>query len=60
MFTNLTLILVPNTAMQYGQNISIPYTPTQTDHNFLNVDQKNKTQIKMDRDREDGKLSLIS
>lgn len=40
--------------MQYGQNISIPYTQTQTDHNFLNTDQKNKTQIKMDRDREDG------
>lgn len=40
--------------MQYGQNISIPYTQTQTDHNFLNnTDQKNKNQIKMDRDRED-------
>lgn len=40
-------------SMQYGQNISIPYTQTQTDHNFLNNDQKPKNPNKMERDREE-------
>lgn len=40
--------------MQYGQNISIPYSQPQTDHSFLNNDQKNKIPNKMERDREDG------
>lgn len=45
--------------MQYGQNISIPYTHSQpqTDHNnMFNNDHKNNViKTKMERDREDGK-----
>ena len=42
--------------MQYGQNISIPYSQPQTDLNFLNsVDHKGKIHPKIERDREDGK-----
>lgn len=45
--------------MQYGQNISIPYSHSQpqNDHNNLfNNDHKNNIiKTKMERDREDGK-----
>lgn len=44
--------------MQYGQNISIPYSQPQTDLNFLNaaasVDHKGKIHPKIERDREEG------
>lgn len=44
---------VTNSAMQYGQNISIPYSQPQ-EHNFLNTTEHNKkNQMKMERDRED-------
>ncbi|XP_037821641.1 zinc finger protein 391 [Lucilia sericata] len=43
--------------MQYGQNISIPYSQPQTDLNFLNaaasVDHKGKIHPKIERDREE-------
>lgn len=46
--------------MQYGQNISIPYSQPQSDLNFLNaaaagVDHKGKIHPKIERDREEGK-----
>lgn len=44
--------------MQYGQNISIPYSQPQSDLNFLNaaasVDHKGKIHPKIERDREEG------
>lgn len=47
-----------NNTMQYGQNISIPYSQPQTDLNFLNaaasVDHKGKIHPKIERDREEG------
>ncbi|XP_061398012.1 uncharacterized protein LOC133333737 isoform X1 [Musca vetustissima] len=46
-----------NNTMQYGQNISIPYSQPQTDLNFLNaaasVDHKGKIHPKIERDREE-------
>uniref|UniRef100_A0A1B0A558 C2H2-type domain-containing protein n=1 Tax=Glossina pallidipes TaxID=7398 RepID=A0A1B0A558_GLOPL len=53
-------VSVANNAMQYGQNISIPYSQPQTDLNFLNaaaagVDHKGKIHPKIERDREEGK-----
>lgn len=53
------LVSAANNTMQYGQNISIPYSQPQTDLNFLNaaasVDHKGKIHPKIERDREDGK-----
>lgn len=44
--------------MQYGQNISIPYSQPQSDLNFLNAaaaaDHKGKIHPKIERDREEG------
>jgi len=44
--------------MQYGQNISIPYSQPQGDLNFLNAaaaaDHKGKIHPKIERDREEG------
>lgn len=49
--------------MQYGQNISIPYSHSQpqADHNnMFNNDHKNNIiKTKMERDREDGKFVVI-
>lgn len=46
-----------NSAMQYGQNISIPYSQPQSDHNnmFSNDHKDNILKTKMERDREDGR-----
>ncbi|KAI8129897.1 Gastrula zinc finger protein XlCGF46.1 [Lucilia cuprina] len=50
-------ISAANNTMQYGQNISIPYSQPQTDLNFLNaaasVDHKGKIHPKIERDREE-------
>lgn len=47
--------------MQYGQNISIPYSQPQGDLNFLNAaaaaDHKGKIHPKIERDREEGESS---
>lgn len=42
--------------MQYGQNISIPYSQPQNEHNnMFSTDHKdNILKTKMERDREDG------
>lgn len=47
--------------MQYGQNISIPYSQPQNDHNnmFSNDHKDNILKTKMERDREDGKLVVV-
>lgn len=51
---------VGNTGMQYGQNISLPYShaqpPQPTDHNnmFQNDHKNNINKTKMERDRDDG------
>lgn len=47
-----------NAAMQYGQNISIPYSQPQNDHNnmFGNDHKDNLLKTKMERDREEGLL----
>lgn len=48
---------VSNSSMQYGQNISIPYSQPQADNNMnmFNVDHKNNLiKTKMERDRDDG------
>lgn len=55
---------VGNTSMQYGQNISLPYThaqPPQNDHNnmFQNDHKNNLIKTKMEREREDGEWTLI-
>lgn len=46
--------------MQYGQNISIPYSQPQNDHNnmFSNDHKDNILKTKMERDRDDGKLHI--
>lgn len=45
--------------MQYGQNISIPYSQPQVDNNnMFNIDHKNNLiKTKMERDRDDGKIT---
>ena len=57
LFLFLTVSAANNT-MQYGQNISIPYSQPQSDLNFLNaaasVDHKGKIHPKIERDREEG------
>ncbi|KAG4070520.1 hypothetical protein HA402_012310 [Bradysia odoriphaga] len=55
---------ISNSSMQYGQNISIPYSQPQADNNMnmFNVDHKNNLiKTKMERDRDDGnkKIKLI-
>uniref|UniRef100_A0A1B0A8M2 C2H2-type domain-containing protein n=1 Tax=Glossina pallidipes TaxID=7398 RepID=A0A1B0A8M2_GLOPL len=50
--------------MQYGQNISIPYSQPQTDLNFLNaaaagVDHKGKIHPKIERDREEESSGIV-
>lgn len=54
-------ICVANSAMQYGQNISIPYSQPQNDHNnmFSNDHKDNILKTKMERDREDGKSLFL-
>lgn len=46
--------------MQYGQNISIPYSQPQADNNnMFNIDHKNNLiKTKMERDRDDGKVLI--
>lgn len=48
--------------MQYGQNISIPYSQPQADNNnMFNIDHKNNLiKTKMERDRDDGMLILTN
>lgn len=48
--------LAASSAMQYGQNISIPYSQQQNDHNnmFANDHKDNILKTKMERDREEG------
>lgn len=45
-----------NSAMQYGQNISIPYSQPQNEHNnmFGNDHKDNLLKTKMERDRDEG------
>ncbi|XP_065372576.1 zinc finger and SCAN domain-containing protein 22 isoform X2 [Calliphora vicina] len=54
---NTPNVSAANNTMQYGQNISIPYSQPQTDLNFLNaaasVDHKGKIHPKIERDREE-------
>ncbi|XP_073834939.1 C2H2-type zinc finger domain-containing lethal (3) neo38 isoform X2 [Musca autumnalis] len=54
---NVPNVSAANNTMQYGQNISIPYSQPQTDLNFLNaaasVDHKGKIHPKIERDREE-------
>ncbi|XP_019847829.1 transcription factor Sp3 isoform X1 [Bactrocera dorsalis] len=51
---NIPNVSAANNTMQYGQNISIPYSQPQTDLNFLNsTDHKGKIHPKIERDREE-------
>lgn len=58
--SSFVYVLVGNTGMQYGQNISLPYShaqpPQPTDHNnmFQNDHKNNIIKTKMERDRDDG------
>lgn len=47
--------------MQYGQNIPLPYSQQQNEHNnmFSNDHKDNILKSKMDRDREEGMSCLI-
>lgn len=47
--------------MQYGQNISIPYSQPQNDHNnmFGNDHKDNLLKTKMERDRDEGMFCFI-
>lgn len=47
-------------SMQYGQNISLPYSQQQNDHNNMFNDHKdNILKTKMERDRDDGKSNRL-
>lgn len=47
--------------MQYGQNISLPYSQQQNDHNNMFNDHKdNILKTKMERDRDDGKSNRLT
>lgn len=47
--------------MQYGQNISIPYSQPQNEHNnmFANDHKDNLLKTKMERDRDEGLFCFI-
>ncbi|XP_037955865.1 asparagine-rich zinc finger protein AZF1 [Teleopsis dalmanni] len=50
---NVPNVSAANNTMQYGQNISIPYSQPQTDLNFLNSTDHKKIHPKIERDREE-------
>lgn len=65
-FLSLSSIFIVSAAnnMQYGQNISIPYSQPQSDLNFLNAaaaaDHKGKIHPKIERDREEGESATLA
>ncbi|XP_037942789.1 uncharacterized protein LOC119675654 [Teleopsis dalmanni] len=56
---NVPNVSAANNTMQYGQNISIPYSQPQTDLNFLNSTDHKKIHPKIERDREEGEYELV-